>query len=149
MTFVQDNPDADLHACFIAIKKNTVLLWHKSELLTFNDVDETVCLDPAPRIEGSSWQFDSDKLQLNISIPKSTWTRWLMITSAPRAGMRGLTRSPSTTIFLVHIHYVQIMVHKRQIPVISICAMDWNIDRGGYASQYFKHQRWPCGIQLL
>lgn len=26
--------------------------------------------------------------------------------------------------FLVHIHYVQIMVHKRQIPVISICAMD-------------------------
>ncbi|MGU0171534.1 FimD/PapC N-terminal domain-containing protein [Escherichia coli] len=33
-------------------------------------MDETVCLNPAPRIEGSSWQFDSDKLQLNISIPQ-------------------------------------------------------------------------------
>ncbi len=33
-------------------------------------MDETVCLDPAPRIEGSSWQLDSDKLQLNISIPQ-------------------------------------------------------------------------------
>ncbi|EMQ4929173.1 FimD/PapC N-terminal domain-containing protein, partial [Shigella flexneri] len=69
VTFVQDNPDADLHACFIAIKKTLSSFGIKVDALkSFNDVDETVCLDPAPRIEGSSWQFDSDKLQLNISI---------------------------------------------------------------------------------
>lgn len=71
VTFVQDNPDADLHACFIAIKKTLSSFGIKVDALkSFNDVDETVCLDPAPRIEGSSWQFDSDKLQLNISIPQ-------------------------------------------------------------------------------
>ncbi len=125
VTFVQDNPDADLHACFIAIKKTLSSFGIKVDALkSFNDVDETVCLDPAPRIEGSSWQFDSDKLQLNISIPQIYMDAMAYDYISPRVGMRGLTRSPSTTIFLVHIHYVQIMVHKRQIPVISICAMD-------------------------
>ncbi len=93
-------------------------------LKSFNDVDETVCLDPAPRIEGSSRQFDSDKLQLNISIPQIYMDAMAYDYISPTRWDEGLTRSPSTTIFLVHIHYVQIMVHKRQIPVISICAMD-------------------------
>lgn len=125
MTFVQDNPDADLHACFIAIKKTLSSFGIKVDALkSFNDVDETVCLDPAPRIEGSSWQFDSDKLQLNISIPQIYMDAMAYDYISPTRWDEGLTRSPSTTIFLVHIHYVQIMVHKRQIPVISICAMD-------------------------
>lgn len=125
VTFVQDNPDADLHACFIAIKKTLSSFGIKVDALkSFNDVDETVCLDPAPRIEGSSWQFDSDKLQLNISIPQIYMDAMAYDYISPTRWDEGLTRSPSTTIFLVHIHYVQIMVHKRQIPVISICAMD-------------------------
>lgn len=71
VTFVQDNPDADLHACFVAIKKTLTTFGVKVDALkSLNDVDETVCIDPGPRIEGSSWQFDSDKLQLNISIPQ-------------------------------------------------------------------------------
>ena len=71
VTFVQDNPDSDLHACFVAIKKTLTSFGVKVDALkSLNGVDETVCLDPAPRIEGSSWQLDSDKLQLNISIPQ-------------------------------------------------------------------------------
>ncbi|MBC0547502.1 fimbrial biogenesis outer membrane usher protein [Escherichia coli] len=71
VNFVQDNPDADLHACFVAIKKTLTTFGVKVDALkSLNDVDETVCIDPGPRIEGSSWQFDSDKLQLNISIPQ-------------------------------------------------------------------------------
>lgn len=125
VTFVQDNPDADLHACFVAIKKTLTTFGVKVDALkSLNDVDETVCIDPGPRIEGSSWQFDSDKLQLNISIPQIYMDAMAYDYISPRVGMRGLTRSPSTTIFLVHILYVRIMVHKRQIPVISICAMD-------------------------
>lgn len=45
VTFVQDNPDADLHACFVAIK-NANHLWRKVDALkSLNDVDETVCID--------------------------------------------------------------------------------------------------------
>lgn len=65
-----------------------------------------------PRIEGSSWQFDSDKLQLNISIPQIYMDAMAYDYISPSRWDEGLTRSPSTTIFLVHILYVRIMVHK-------------------------------------
>lgn len=86
VTFVQDNPDADLHACFVAIKKTLISFGVKVDALkSLNDVDETVCIDPEPRIEGSSWQLDSDKLQLNISISvkvkrmsMSVWVNYAM-----------------------------------------------------------------------
>ncbi len=46
VTFVQDNPDADLHACFVAIKKTLTTFGVKVDALkSLNDVDETVCID--------------------------------------------------------------------------------------------------------
>lgn len=88
MTFVQDNPDADLHACFIAIK-NTVLfgikLMRSNRSMMWMRRFASILLHV---LKAHPRQFDSDKLQLNISIPQITWTRWLMITSAPRVGMR-------------------------------------------------------------
>ena len=35
-----------------------------------NDIDDKACLDPAPLVPGSAWTFDTDKLQLNVTLPQ-------------------------------------------------------------------------------
>lgn len=71
VTFVQDNPDAELHPCFVGVTKVLSEFGVKVKALkTLNGVDENACLDPATLIDGSSWLLDSEKLRLNITIPQ-------------------------------------------------------------------------------
>jgi P pilus assembly protein, porin PapC len=69
--FVQDAPDADLHPCFVAVKKVLSSYGVKVDALnSLNNVDNAACTNPAPLIEGSIWSFDANKLALNISLPQ-------------------------------------------------------------------------------
>src|SRR5699024_10372231 len=47
VTFVQDNPDADLHACFVAVKKTLTSFGVKVYALkSLIKVDDQACIDP-------------------------------------------------------------------------------------------------------
>ncbi|ECB1584490.1 fimbrial biogenesis outer membrane usher protein [Salmonella enterica subsp. enterica serovar Stanleyville] len=71
VTFVQDQPDAELHPCFVAVKDILSSYGVKVDAVKgLQDVDNTACVNPVPLIDGTTWLLDANKLALNISVPQ-------------------------------------------------------------------------------
>lgn len=71
VTFVQDQPDAELHPCFVAVKDVLSSYGVKVDAVKgLQDVDNTACVNPVPLIDGTTWLLDANKLALNISVPQ-------------------------------------------------------------------------------
>ncbi|ENT7737213.1 fimbria/pilus outer membrane usher protein [Salmonella enterica subsp. enterica] len=71
VTFVQDQPDAELHPCFVAVKEVLSSYGVKVDAVKgLQDVDNTACVNPVPLIDGTTWLLDANKLALNISVPQ-------------------------------------------------------------------------------
>lgn len=69
--FEQDNPDADLHPCFVAIKDVLSSYGVKVDAIKpLQTIDNKTCVNPVPLIDGATWLLDVNKLALNISIPQ-------------------------------------------------------------------------------
>jgi outer membrane usher protein len=70
--FVRDNPDAELHPCFVALQDTLADFGVKvTALNTLKGIDKNACINPDGIIEGASWLFNGDKLTLNIGIPQA------------------------------------------------------------------------------
>ncbi|ELY2068292.1 FimD/PapC N-terminal domain-containing protein, partial [Enterobacter hormaechei] len=71
VTFFEDTATSNLHPCFSDIKTVLAELGVKvAAIKALNDIDDKACLDPAPLVPGSTWTFDTDKLQLNVTLPQ-------------------------------------------------------------------------------
>ena len=71
VTFVEDTATSNLHPCFSDVKTVLAELGVKvAAIKALNDIDDKACLDPAPLVPGSTWTFDTDKLQLNVTLPQ-------------------------------------------------------------------------------
>ncbi|EFB2359068.1 fimbrial biogenesis outer membrane usher protein [Escherichia coli] len=69
--FVQDNPDAELHPCYEAIKNVLATYGIKVDAIkSLANVDDKTCVNPVPLIDGATWLLDASKLALNITIPQ-------------------------------------------------------------------------------
>ncbi|HBN7118598.1 TPA: fimbrial biogenesis outer membrane usher protein [Escherichia coli] len=69
--FVQDNPDAELHPCYVAIKNVLATYGIKVDAIkSLANVDDKTCVNPVPLIDGATWLLDASKLALNITIPQ-------------------------------------------------------------------------------
>ncbi|HBL4905538.1 fimbria/pilus outer membrane usher protein [Enterobacter hormaechei] len=69
--FVEESATGGLHPCFTDVKSMLAGLGVKvAAIKALNDVDDKTCLDPAPLVPGSTWTFDTDKLQLNVTLPQ-------------------------------------------------------------------------------
>ncbi|HAN4399015.1 TPA: fimbrial biogenesis outer membrane usher protein [Escherichia coli] len=69
--FVQDNPDAELHPCYVAIKNVLATYGIKVDAIkSLANVDDKTCVNPVPLIDGTTWLLDASKLALNITIPQ-------------------------------------------------------------------------------
>ncbi|RSK65634.1 fimbrial biogenesis outer membrane usher protein [Enterobacter huaxiensis] len=71
VSFSEDTATRSLHPCFSNVKTVLAELGVKvAAIKALNDIDEKTCLDPAPLVPGSTWTFDTDKLQLNVTLPQ-------------------------------------------------------------------------------
>lgn len=71
VTFVENSLASGLQPCFSGVKSVLAELGIKvAAIKALNDIDEKACLDPAPLVPGSTWTFDTDKLQLNVTLPQ-------------------------------------------------------------------------------
>ncbi|EFJ4768616.1 fimbrial biogenesis outer membrane usher protein [Escherichia coli] len=69
--FAQDNPDAELHPCYVAIKNVLATYGIKVDAIkSLANVDDKTCVNPVPLIDGATWLLDASKLALNITIPQ-------------------------------------------------------------------------------
>lgn len=69
--FIQDNPDAELHPCYEAIKNVLATYGIKVDAIkSLANVDDKTCVNPVPLIDGATWLLDASKLALNITIPQ-------------------------------------------------------------------------------
>lgn len=69
--FAQDNPDAELHPCYVAIKNVLASYGIKVDAIkSLANVDDKTCVNPVPLIDGATWLLDASKLALNITIPQ-------------------------------------------------------------------------------
>ena len=71
VTFIADKPDGEIQPCFTHLFSQLKTFGVKVDAIkALRNIDEDACVTPGSLVEGAVWQFDTDKLTLNIVIPQ-------------------------------------------------------------------------------
>lgn len=91
VTFIADKQEGEIQPCFTHLSSQLKAFGVKADAIkALTNIDDDACVAPGPLVEGSVWQFDTDKLTLNIVIPQIWLDNYAMGYISPERWDQGI-----------------------------------------------------------